>query len=115
MTVGQGTVFGGVRGQLVQYHRHRLRSLCCKSDLRALNQRTSLLCAESQLSADELTQAYAMPPAAAQKSVRIRQRIDPAIEYLEELVRRLTKFSRMLGDGCNACEYILHAMVELGD
>ena len=52
----------------------------------------SSVCAEGQLTADELAKVTPLPMAAAQQGVRVRQRIDAAIEHLEELVRRTAAF-----------------------
>ena len=96
-------------------HRYRLGSFCCKLNIRAFNVRAPLLRAERKLTADELAKAYARPTTAAQKSMRIRQRNEAAVEHIDEFVSRLATFPRPLGYGGNAGEHVLHAMVEFGD
>src|SRR6185503_14752475 len=73
MAVGQRTVLGGVGGQLMQNDRHRLGGFCGNVDTRAFYNRTVVLSAKGQLTANELTKIYTLPTALAQQGVRIRQ------------------------------------------
>src|SRR5688572_11198806 len=84
--VRQRTVLGGVGGQLMQNDCHRLSGFCGKVDSRASNNRTLVLSAEGQLTANELTKVYTLPAATAQQGVRIRQRIDATAQHLKKFV-----------------------------
>src|SRR5215831_1280097 len=53
--------------------------------------------------------------AATEQSMSVRQCIDAAVEHVEQLVRRPGALSRTLCNRRDACEHVLHAMVELGD
>src|SRR5262245_2490221 len=94
----------------MQDHRHRLGRFCCKLNLWALDVRASLFRAERELAVYELAKADALPMTAAQESMRIRQRIEAAIEHVEEFVSCLATFPRPLSYGSNAGEHVLHAM-----
>src|SRR6476660_2777622 len=97
----------------MQNHRHRLSSFCSKVDRRAFNECVLVFCAEGQLAAHELSKGHALPMAAAQQGMSVRQGNDAPVEHLQELLCRLGALLRLLRDSGDAREHVLHAMVEL--
>ena len=80
----------------MQNHRQWLRSLCGNNDVGSFDRIVAIAHARRQLIADELAKHYTLPFAAAQKGVGVRQRINAAVEYTNELVRRPTTLARSL-------------------
>src|SRR5512145_3136993 len=96
-------------------HRQWLRGLRCEHDVGALDQVAAVDRAGRQFVSDQRTKSYALPMAATEQGVSIRQRTDAAVEHLKELVRRPATLAGSLRDRRDAGKHILHAMVELGD
>src|SRR5262245_47211323 len=108
-----GAVLRGVGGQLVKNHGHRLSGFGNHTEGWALYDRIVVTCARRELRANKLGQVHTLPAALTQENVRVGQRPNAAVEGVKEVIPRRAAFASVLCNRRDACQHVLHAMIEL--
>lgn len=114
--VGQSAVLDRVRRKLMQNKAQMQRRLRVEHhDRMGTSDAVVFAVAKWQLIANESRKLSPLPRRLSEQTMRLSQRLKPSPKARCKIARAFCSVNRLIGDGLNRRERILHAMIELTD